>query len=187
MKVSFPENEALFGIDHDGEKRWYCWRLPHGCRGKLGRIAYADIFKPVVEIDNQFHFFGGSWRLNRRGKLRDKSMQGCRSALKEVTQQLARAKETGVPPPMRYVGGRGTVEELKAGADRLESDAFDPAPIPLYPPDQHWNGIGNRPANFLPSRIECPACGAMNRIPALQGAIKVRAGAVLPTCTDKRA
>jgi hypothetical protein len=199
MKVPFPENEALFGIDHDGENRWYCWRLPHGCRGKLGQFTktaegiFEDRFPlrfPAVEIDNQFHFDNGAWRLNRRGKSRDKGASNVRSEAKKhrrTAAQLGQQEKTMRQEPyVKYFASEPWSdapnpefsEAFSREAEELRQIAHDPRP--------HLLQVNPAEESALPARIECPACGAMNRIPAPQGAIKVRAGAVLPTCTDKR-
>jgi hypothetical protein len=157
MKVPFPENEALFGIDQNGEKRWFCWRLPHGCRGKLAHVVQSSVEQygfehPMVEIDTQFHFDKGAWRLNRRGKSREHIAK-----LRRATQrnrQLTR------------------IEKMQCNAKSI-AKASQPHRLVA----QESDGI-------FPTRIECGACGAMNRIPAPHGPIEVRAGAVLPTCTE---
>ncbi len=156
MKVPFPENEAVFGIDHDGEKRWFCWRLPHGCRGKLGHVVQSSVEQygfecPMVEIDPQFHFVEGAWRLNRRGKSREHIAKLKRACQRR--DQLIR------------------MEKIQCNAKSI-AEASQPHRLVTQ-------GRGQP----LPTRIECRACGAMNRIPAPHGPIEVRAGAVLPTCT----
>ncbi len=189
MKVPFPENEALFGIDHDGEKRWYCWRLPYGCRGKLALFAktFEGKFNERVplrwtaaEIDNQFHFDNGVWRLNRRGKSRDKGASNVRSQAKKSRRLAARIRpqenKMRQEPWSDALQSPEISEIHSLEAEELRQMAHDPKPRLLQ--------VGLEGEAGLPTRIECPACGAMNRIPAPQGALKVRAGAVLPTCTE---
>jgi hypothetical protein len=188
MKLSFPEDEGIFGIDHDGEKRWYCWRLPHGCRGKLARFAatWKDAGYPyllsarsswsLVLIDNQFHFETGAWRLNRRGKSRSKNDSLQRQQLKtwlETAQRLSeRVEQGGAQPSQLEMYGEKTMQHFCAKIESFYMFLHDLQPHLL-------SSKGNFGNNALPAKIECPACGAMNRIPAAHGAIKVRDGKYL--------
>jgi hypothetical protein len=195
MKVSFPENEALFGIDHDGEKRWYCWRLPHGCRGKLGRflagIKDTDFPWPMVEIGAKFHFQAEAWRINHRGKSREKGGARIQRLVakhqhRDAAQCAEQVKQEGTHPTQLdtqlEMDGRTILARFQHLAEASKIAAHNPHTHVLSS-----KGIKPGDTHGFPARIECPACGALNRIPSPQGALKVRAGAVLPTCTDKRA